>query len=390
MPPPGKHSNSTPCRKYGGVFGIVMPYLVKKLIEIPCAFGLGLGWAASFILLALLLSGTGALPAYAQKINGTLHVYTWPNVLPHWVETEFYNETGIRLEYSFFASQSSMLYNMDNTDFRCDVALVPLEGLPSLTRKGKAAKIDYSALPALPAFMPHLRGNGIDPNFTFMLPLYWGVEGLLINPRQVDADSITSYKDLLRPELEGRIALPRNMSRNMRIALLMNGFSANSLTKQHIDESTPAFVRLTAAAEVFASVGMTELLGQGVAAVAVGRNKADTCCNEPELVFKWPEEGSTMWMDGLILSSSAGNVEAAYKFISFLLRPETAARLSDATGLAVSMPAALPLIKRQAMVRDPLVYLPEELYSRCAFGMPIPEELAGNVFKTWVHVLGKK
>ena len=47
---------------------------------------------------------------------------------------------------------------------------------------------------------------------------------------------------------------------------------------------------------------------------------------KPELAFTFPTEGAVLWMDSFVIPVGAENVENAYAFINYMLRPEVAAR----------------------------------------------------------------
>ncbi|MCP6275042.1 extracellular solute-binding protein, partial [Klebsiella pneumoniae] len=52
----------------------------------------------------------------------------------------------------------------------------------------------------------------------------------------------------------------------------------------------------------------------------------------PELDFVYPKEGVIMWMDNMAIPKNAKNLENAYTFIDFLMRPENSAIISEEIG----------------------------------------------------------
>ena len=60
----------------------------------------------------------------------------------------------------------------------------------------------------------------------------------------------------------------------------------------------------------------------------------------PELAYVYPEEGAVIWVDNFVIPKNARNVEAAHKFIDFVLQPEVAAQISEEIGYATpNLPA---------------------------------------------------
>lgn len=329
------------------------------------------------------------LEAYAAD---TMHVYAWANMVPPWLIEEFFAETGIRIDVSYYASTSAMHYYLGEGKMRCDLLLAPLASVPGLLRAGVIDEIDYDLLPeGLPdAIRPQLRSNSVDPGFRHIVPMYWGVNGILINTRLADPDPIESYADLLRPELRGKVLLPRDFRSVLSMALLMGGFSVNDFSLTHMDEVANNFSSLLEAGSIFTSAGVAEQLLRGNAAVAACRNKIGVRLSDAALVFKSPSEGSSLWLDGLMIGAEARNPSGAYKFVEFVLRPEVAARLSDELGLAVSVIEAEAYMQNRSLLHDPLVYMGEEMYSQHTFEMPVPDDVKDYVFSDWVRVQGTK
>ena len=57
-----------------------------------------------------------------------------------------------------------------------------------------------------------------------------------------------------------------------------------------------------------------------------------------------PGEGSTLWIDSLVVPLSAPHPRAAHEFMNYILRPEVGAAISAATGYGTPNRAALPLL----------------------------------------------
>ena len=60
----------------------------------------------------------------------------------------------------------------------------------------------------------------------------------------------------------------------------------------------------------------------------------------PSLTYVYPREGAVVWFDSFVIPKNAKNVEAAHKFIDFMLRPQVAALISTEIGYATpNLPA---------------------------------------------------
>ncbi|HEX2652507.1 MAG TPA: extracellular solute-binding protein, partial [Xanthobacteraceae bacterium] len=79
--------------------------------------------------------------------------------------------------------------------------------------------------------------------------------------------------------------------------------------------------------------------------------------------YKIPQEGSQIWIDAWAIPADAANVDAAHRFLDFLLRPDIAALNSNFIGYANAVPASQPQIDA-AIRNDPTVYPSEDVRKR--------------------------
>jgi spermidine/putrescine-binding protein len=70
---------------------------------------------------------------------------------------------------------------------------------------------------------------------------------------------------------------------------------------------------------------------------------------ESKIEYVIPKEGSTLQTDSLLIPASAPHKRAAHEFMNFILRPEIAAGISDATGYGTPVAPAMALQKNTAV-----------------------------------------
>ena len=97
---------------------------------------------------------------------------------------------------------------------------------------------------------------------------------------------------------------------------------------------------------------------------ALARNRAREADNGIEIGDVIPKEGSVISLDNLAIPTDAPHVAAAYEFINFLLRPDIAARNTNATGFASGIAAAQPLLSRRAIANNTTIYPDTETMKR--------------------------
>ena len=80
----------------------------------------------------------------------------------------------------------------------------------------------------------------------------------------------------------------------------------------------------------------------------------------PAVQYILPQDGSAVWTDNFALSYNAENIEGAYAFINFMLRPENAARNAAFVGYATPNEAAKELLDEE-VVSDETFYPSQEV-----------------------------
>jgi putrescine transport system substrate-binding protein len=92
-----------------------------------------------------------------------------------------------------------------------------------------------------------------------------------------------------------------------------------------------------------------------------------------------------MSLDNLAIPKDAPNVENAYRFIDFLLRPEIAARNSSLTNFANGVIASKPFVDKEVL-ENPAIY-PDDATMAKLFTVTSPDQaLQRVVTREWTRV----
>lgn len=99
------------------------------------------------------------------------------------------------------------------------------------------------------------------------------------------------------------------------------------------------------------------LMMTGEAPIGIGYSgDAATVMSENEdIAYVLPEDGGAVWTDNFAIPYTAQNIEGAYAFINFMLRPENAAQNALYVEYATPNEAAKELLPEE-MSTDPLLY----------------------------------
>ena len=86
----------------------------------------------------------------------------------------------------------------------------------------------------------------------------------------------------------------------------------------------------------------------------------------PKVHYVLPDEGGTMWVDGFSVPKGAKNLDAAYKFLNYILQPEVAAKVTKLTKVASTVAKAKELLPPE-LANNPAVFPPEDKMAKADF-----------------------
>jgi len=213
---------------------------------------------------------------------------------------------------------------------------------------GLIAPIDTNKIPNRVNIAPQFLGQAYDPTNAYSLPYLWGTTGILFRGNEVHPDSV-SYSMLFSKNTRGKFSLLNESRSMLSIALRAVGFSANSTKQEEINKAIEYILdakqdsnfqgfsaSISSRDKVLSKENWAAIVFNGEAQAAI--NKDST------LQFVIPKEGSFMWVDAMLLSSKASNVEGAYAFMNYILDAKVGAQLAKFINYATPNKASLEVI----------------------------------------------
>jgi spermidine/putrescine transport system substrate-binding protein len=292
---------------------------------------------ANALLLGLLVNAT-AVADDAKK----LRLITWADYAPAEVIAQFKQETGIQVDVTLSNNEEMISKLRATGGAGYDLAQPSQDRITGVQRDfGIYKPIDLTQV-KLEQFVPEIleitRKNTTLDGKVYGLPYLWGSEGLVVNTKLAKA---ADYPDLCRADLKGKTSM-----RLRRPVLMAFAFAAGK-------DPFALYGDPKAYAALMDSVGATlsacksnvrfffdnkdQLLngvrsGEIVAAMmwdtgAWGLNRQD-----PNIQFIVPRSGAMGWLDTFALPARGRNDAAAYAWINFTMRPDVAAKITNAIG----------------------------------------------------------
>ncbi|HEY9422846.1 MAG TPA: spermidine/putrescine ABC transporter substrate-binding protein [Thermoanaerobaculia bacterium] len=304
---------------------------------------------------------TGA-PAEAGQLN----VYIWTNYLPQEVVNEFQRRTGIRVTVDTYDSNEAILEKLQSGVADYDIVVPSDYMMKILIPEGLVQTLDHARLPNLRNLDPRFLNRAYDLENRHSVPYLWGTTGIGYDRRKLK-EPVDSWGALFDERYAGRILMLDDPREAFGAALKLMGRSINETDPAVLRQAAERLKRQKRLVRTYNSSDFANLLAAGDVDVAHGWNGelAEAVANAPDrLAYVVPKEGGTLWIDNVAIPRTARNVDAAYRFLDFVMEPEVAAKIVNDIHYAGANQAALPLIDGKIR-NDPAIYPPREVLERC-------------------------
>ena len=281
-----------------------------------------------------------------------LVLYTWEGMFPQEILDGFEKETGIKIVYSNFDTDETMLEKLSMAkggDY--DVVIADDYIIQNAIEEGLVEKLDTSRLSGWDNINPLYQGQFFDLDNEYTVPYGAGIPLIVYDPDMVDID-IKGYSDLWDPSLEDSVALIGNYRVLNGITNLTLGQDFNDQDVDDIKKTGEKLLELAPNVRLIQDDNTQNALLNGEASVGFLYTSQVTAAlqENPDLKVVYPEEGLGFGVIGMFIPSQAPDNDEAYQFVDYILQPENAAKCFDYIGYYCTNKAADSLLENQDLV----------------------------------------
>ena len=239
----------------------------------------------------------------------------------------FEEETGIKVKYANYTTNEEMYTKVEAGAGSYDVLFPSDYMIERMIAKGLLAELDMSAMPNYANVLDSLKNPSYDPEAKYSVPYMWGTLGILYNTEMVDGE-ITSWSALFDEKNAGNVIMMNSMRDTIGLALKYKGYSMNTRSEDELNAAKEVLVAQKQAkieAGYLLDETKDKMVGGEAAIGVVYSGDAQYAIEKNDkLKYVVPEEGSNIWVDGMVVPKSSKNIEAAQKFIDFMCRDDVA------------------------------------------------------------------
>lgn len=308
----------------------------------------------------------------------TLHIYTWADYVDETVMAEFTEATGINVVMDIFDSNETMLAKLQAGGGDVYSVLYPSDYMVTqMIEMGMLLELDKSRLKGIENLLDKWQDPVYDGNNAHSIPYSWGTTGLLYNTEQISGTPEDwNYMWENQEELSRRLTLLDDVRETMGATLKSLGYSYNSTDPEQLEAAYQKLMEIKPHLASFKSFGFEEqLLGGDLTMVMSYSVDAIAATLEDErMEYIVPASGSSVWTDTMVIPASAPDVDAAYEWLNFVLRPEVSAGLVERLYFATPIAAAYEMLSADLKQNKDL-FPPEDILAKCEGIAPVGDAI---------------
>jgi spermidine/putrescine transport system substrate-binding protein len=288
-----------------------------------------------FVLTALTCTMSVQASDAAPK-NPVLRVITWSGYAPQELLDKFTKETGYKVEVTLSNNEEMISKLRATRGGGFDLAQPSQDRISSVVKQYKIYQpVDYSKIDEKqidPSLLKAVKANTLVDGKSYAVPHVYGTEGLVVN--RAKAPDIKDFKDLLDPKYTGRVSY-----RLKRPSLIGIGFSLGHNPfalygdkvgyQKFLDEMEKKLIAGKPIVKTYWDNGdqLLQLLRSGEVWAASAWEQAGwkLHAENPDIDYIAPTSGALGWVDTFAIPARSENLEGAYAYINFMLKPENAA-----------------------------------------------------------------
>lgn len=356
----------------------------------------------------LALSLMGAMAGAAQADSKVLHVYNWSDYIAPDTIANFEKESGIKVVYDVFDSNETLEAKLLAGKSGYDIVVPSNNFLAKQIKAGVYQELDKSKLPAYSNLNASLLKavSVSDPDNKHAFPYMWGSIGIGYNPEKVKAalgvDKIDSWDVLMKPENIAKlkscgVSFLDSPTEMLPIALHYLGLPTDTQKKADLKQAEDLFLKIRPSIGYFHSSKYISDLANGNICVAVGysgdiqqaKSRAAEAGGKVKVAYDIPKEGAGSFFDMVAIPKDAENVDAAYAFMNYLLKPEVMASITNSVRFPNGNEKATALVDKD-ITSDPGIYPAADVQAKLYAIADLPAAIQREMTRSWTKIKSGK
>lgn len=314
-----------------------------------------------------------------------INVFTWTYYIPDEVVAAFEEASGIRVNYTPFSDNESMLSRLQSTPGQFDLIVCSDYIIDIMRQSELLRELDMTLLTNWDNIDSGCQSQYYDPENLYTVPYTVTVPLIVYDASMVD-EPLSSYADLWRDDLSASLVLIDDMRNVIGMTEKKLGLSLNETDAEVLDGVRAELNALKDNVVVFnADTPHIALIGgDAVAGVMFGSQIVAAQAEIPTLEVVYPEEGLSFGIDSLVVPTGAPHAQAAEILINYLLDGEISAWASSLINYGSCNSAATEYMSEEFKA-DKAINVPSELLANAEMIHPLDGDAERLYDEIWTE-----
>lgn len=334
-----------------------------------------------------------------------VRVFNWADYVDPEVLKEFTKETGIKVIYDVFSTSEILQTKLLTGKSGYDIVVPTGSFVSSLITAGALQPLDKSRLKNLEGLDAEIskKLESVDPGNKYVVNYMWGTTGIAVNAGKVktalgDNVALDTWDIFFKPENINKlkscgVQILDDSEQFLAVALHYKGLPPTPQNADVLQQIKDLLDIVRPNVKKINSDGYVADLRSGDLCLVFGysgqslqaRNEAAGDGKGIEIKYIIPKEGSPVFFDNLAIPADAPNLDNAYAFLNFIMRPDIAARNTNFVSYANGVAASKPHIKPE-IATDTSIYPDAELMSKLYFvSAPRDQQVQRAMTRLWTN-----
>lgn len=344
----------------------------------------------SFFCLFLLIASCVSCSFSAFAADESINVYNWGEYIDQDVLDMFYDETGIKVNYTTYDSNETMYSKIVSGAASYDVVVPSDYMISKMAQEGLLAELDFNNIPNYKYIGDEYKGLEYDPDEKYSVSYTWGTVVIIYNTKFVDEEDVDdeSVNLLWNEKYAGKILMFDNPRDAFGLALKKAGYSLNSLNENDWSEAQKLLKEQKPLVQAYVMDQIFDKMASEEAWIApyYAGDAYTIQQDNPDISFYLPKEGSNFFTDAMCVLKSSQNKENAEKFINFMCRTDIALMNAEEIGYGTPQTETYKLLDEEVSSNELLYPSTEKLRNQTEVFINLPSNISMLQSALWTSL----
>src|SRR3954453_2971995 len=314
------------------------------------------------------------------KPSGEVTISNWPLYIDQGTVPAFEKATGIKVKYiedvnenaEFFGKMQPLLSKGESGGRSLFVVTDWMAS--KMHDLGYLQDLDKSALPNVKANLASsLREPSFDPERSFTVPWQSGLGGLIV--RTDLAPDVRSTCDLFDPKYKGKVDFLAEYIETVPLVMACMGVEPDSASEADWMKAIDKIRGAVDSGQVRRFTGndyardLTS--GDAVAVIGWSGDAVQLQADNPNIEFRVPTEGCSLWSDNMVIPVGAPNPTAAEAWMNYVYQPEVQANIAAEVNYVTPVEGVKQIFEKREpeLAKNELIF-PSAKFTKNCFTQP--------------------